>query len=55
MLLANNIFQQTVTVWNNVGKNGPVCIHNHNLQILPSEIYKIKNYLHPLVVTELLE
>ena len=36
-------------------KNGSVSVHNRNLQILPTEMYKIKNDLSPLIVTELFE
>ena len=32
-------------------KDGSVSIHNRNLQILATEIYKIKNDLFPLTVT----
>ena len=32
-------------------KDGSVSIHNRNLQILATEIYKIKNDLSPLTVT----
>ena len=33
-------------------KDGSVSIHNRNLQILATEMYKIKNDLSPLIVTE---
>ena len=36
-------------------KDGFVSIHNQNLQILGTEMYKIKNDLSPLIVTELFE
>ena len=37
-------------------KDGSVCLHNRNLQILATEMYKIKNnVLSPLIVTELFE
>ena len=36
-------------------KDGSVSVHNRNLQILAAEIYKIKNDLSPLIVTELFE
>ena len=36
-------------------KDGSVSIHNRNLQILATEMYKIKNDLSPLIVTELCE
>ena len=35
--------------------DGPVSVHNRNLQILATEIYKRKNHLSPLIVTELFE
>ena len=38
-----------------LGKDGFVSVHNQNLQILETEIYKIKNDLFPLIVTELFE
>ena len=34
-------------------KDGLVSVHNRNLQILASEMYKIKNDLSPLFITEL--
>ena len=34
-------------------KDGSVSVHNRNLQILATEMYKIKNNLPPLIVTEL--
>ena len=36
-------------------KDGSVSVHNRNLQILATEMYKIKNDLSPLIVTELFE
>ena len=36
-------------------KDSSVSVHNRNLQILATEIYKIKNDLSPLIVTELFE
>ena len=36
-------------------KDGSVSVHNQNLQILATEMYKIKNDLSPLNVTELFE
>ena len=36
-------------------KYGSVSVHNRNLQILATEMYKIKNDLSPLIVTELFE
>ena len=36
-------------------KDGSVSAHNRNLQILATEMYKIKNDLSPLIVTELFE
>ena len=36
-------------------KDGSVSVHNRNLQILATEIYKIKNVLSALIVTELFE
>ena len=32
-----------------------VSVHNRNLQILVTEMYKVKNDLSPLIVTELFE
>ena len=34
-------------------KDGSVSVHNQNLQILATEMYKIKNGISPLIVTEL--
>ena len=34
-------------------KDGSISIHNRNLQILATEMYKIKNDLPTLIVTEL--
>ena len=34
-------------------KDGSVSVHHRNLQILATEMYKIKNGLSPLIVTEL--
>ena len=36
-------------------KDGSVSIHNQNLQILSTEMYKIKNDLSPIIVAELFE
>ena len=36
-------------------EDGSVSVHNRNLQILVTEIYKIKNDLYPLIVTELFQ
>ena len=36
-------------------KDGSVSVHNHNLQILATEMYKRKNDLSPLIATELFE
>ena len=36
-------------------KDGSVSVHNQNLQILATEMYKIKNDLSPLIVTECFE
>ena len=36
-------------------KDGSVSVHNRNLQILATEMYKVKNDLSPLIVTELFE
>ena len=36
-------------------KDGSVSVNNRNLQILATEMYKIKNDLSPLIVTELFE
>ena len=36
-------------------KDSSVSVHNRNLQILATEMYKIKNDLSPLIVTELFE
>ena len=36
-------------------KDGSVSVHNRNLQILATEMYKIKNDLSPLIVTERFE
>ena len=36
-------------------KDGSVSVHNRNLQILATEMYKIKNDLSPLIVRELFE
>ena len=36
-------------------KDGSVSVHNRHLQILATEIHKIKNDLSPLIVTELFE
>ena len=36
-------------------KDGPVSIHNRNLQILTTVMYKIKNGISPLIITELFE
>ena len=36
-------------------KDGSVSVHNRNLQILAIEMYKIKNDLSPLIITELFE
>ena len=36
-------------------KDGSVSIHNRNLQILATRMYKIKNDLSPLIVTELFQ
>ena len=36
-------------------KDGSISAHNRNIQILSTEMYKIKNGLSPLIVTELFE
>ena len=36
-------------------KDGSASVHNRNLQILATEMHKIKNDLSPLIVTELFE
>ena len=36
-----------------LAKDGSVSVHNRNLQILTTEMYKIKDDLSPLIVTEL--
>ena len=36
-------------------KDGSVSIHNQNLQILSTEMYKIKNDLSPIIVAKLFE
>ena len=36
-------------------KDGSVSIHNQDLQILSTEMYKIKNDLSPIIVAELFE
>ena len=36
-------------------KDGSVSFHNRNIQILATVMYKIKNDLSPLIVTELFE
>ena len=36
-------------------KDGSASVHNRNLQILATEMYKIKNDLSPLTITELFE
>ena len=36
-------------------KDDSVSVHNRNLQILATEIYKVKNDLSSLIVTELFE
>ena len=36
-------------------KDDSVSVHNRNLQILATEMYKIKNDLSPSIVTELFE
>ena len=38
-----------------LGKDGSVSVHNRNLQIFATEMYKIKNDLSLLIVTELFE
>ena len=60
MLLANN--QQTVIVWSTFGKR-QLCFYSQLLftisilflQILPTDMYEIKNDLSPLIVTEFLK
>ena len=54
-LLANNIFRQTIIVWSAVGKDGSASIHIRNLQILATEMCKIRNELSHFIVTELFE
>ena len=36
-------------------KDGSVSVHNRNLQILATEMYKIKNVHSALIITELFE
>ena len=36
-------------------KDGYVSVHNRNLQILATEMYKIKKDLSPLIITEFFE
>ena len=57
--LYNKISRET---WKSILKNlknrlvrGSLSVHNQNLQILAIEVYKIKNNLSPLIITELFE
>ena len=43
----NNIFQQRVIVSDIIGKDGSDSIHNQNLQIVATEMYKVKNDRSP--------